>query len=95
MHCPLDGKTIEVIKGEALSVELAAEEVIKIWVHLGTLLVQVAWKENRERRQLQLWKSDKIDGFGTGIRSEFKVRISILLLDLGNVPLLPSFLTSR
>ncbi len=62
-------------------------------------MVLVAWKENRERRQLKLWKSDKIDNFGIGIRSEFKVRISILLLDLGNVvlipPLLPSFLTSR
>ncbi len=45
MHCPLDGKTIEDInalsfklEGEALSVELAAEEEIKIWIHLGTLL---------------------------------------------------------
>ncbi len=38
MHSPLDGKTIEDIEGEALSVELAAEEEIEISVHLGTLL---------------------------------------------------------
>ncbi len=35
MHCPLDGKTIEDIEGEALSAMPGGEEVIEIWVCHG------------------------------------------------------------